>query len=120
MIYYLLGLGAAALGWKLFSDSKTAQPQVTPAQAAVSANPYQVGQTVKVPLNQLPANVVPASTLAAFQLSNVQGLIVTITSLMTGAVAGNLISTYDANGGRIGMPVPVPVVIPTSLIIGLA
>lgn len=116
-IFWAIGIGAGLLGLKLITDSKPSSS--TPLQNNMNAKPYQIGQKVRVPLNQLPANTIPDSMLATFNQVGTTVLIVQVTAVMPGTIQGNLLSTTGPNG-EIMLPVPVPITIPVALISGLA
>ena len=106
-----LAIGAASLlGWALYESNKPKSGGTTPLQNTLSANPYQQGQTVRVPFNQLPAGLLPPATMATFQQVNAEGVKIKVTSVQAGTVNGNLISTYGPEGD-IFMPTPIPVTI---------
>jgi hypothetical protein len=117
MFAYLAAGAVALLGWALYDSNKPKTSNTTPLSNALGGQPYQIGQKVRVPLNQLPPNLLPATTLATFNQVGAQYLIVQVTGFLPGAIKGNLIST-SGNDGEIVMPAPVPVTIPNAIIAG--
>lgn len=120
MIAYLAIGAAALLGWAIYG-SKSNAPQTTPLQNSLTAQPYQPGQTVRAPLNQIPPGLIPAATMAVFQSVQTKGVVIQVTSVSPGVVNGQLIATYDASDSRTMMPLGgIPISVPTSAISGLA
>ncbi len=117
LAYWVIGAGLGLLGYKLYSDKP--KTQTTPFQNALNSQPYQVGQRVRVPLNQLPANTLNPTMLATFNQVGATSLIVQVTRVNSGSIQGNLLST-DGPGGPIDLPTAVPLTIPNALIAGLA
>jgi len=114
-----LAMGTAALlGWALY-DSNKPKNGSTPLQNSLSSNPYQIGQSVKVPLNQLPANTFTPTALATFARVGVDGVIVKVKGLLPGAIQGDILSTYG-NQGDISLPEAIPITIPNAIISGTA
>lgn len=120
-----LGLGLAGfLGFELMKGNKAAPatPAPTPLQGALTVQPYSVGQTVRVPLNQIPTGLIPATTMMMFQSAGASSALVQVTSVGAGTVSGNVVGTTDTTGNQIEMPdgITLPVTVPTAVISGLA
>lgn len=119
-MFAYLALGALGLlGWALYGSNTPKSGGTTPLQNSMTGSPYQVGQTVRVPFNQLPPNTVPPATMATFQQVRAEGVKIKITGVSPGIVSGNLISTYGPEGD-IMMLIPLPLTVPTAIITGLA
>lgn len=118
-MFVWLALGAASiLGWALYENNKPKAGGTTPLQNSLSGNPYQVGQTVRVPFNQLPPNTIPPKMFDTFQQVRAEGVKVKISSVNPGTISGTLVSTYGPEGD-IQIPVTVPVTIPTAIVAGI-
>lgn len=118
-MFAYLALGALGLlGWALYGSS-TPKSNTTPLQNSMTGSPYQVGQTVRVPFNQLPTNAIPATMLATFRQVQTEGVKIKITSVSPGMISGDLISAYGPEGD-IMLPTPVSLSIPTAVIAGIA
>lgn len=118
-MFVWLALGAASiLGWALYENNKPKAGGTTPLQNSLSGNPYQVGQTVRVPFNQLPPNTIPAKMSDTFQQVHTEGVKVKISSVNPGTISGTLLSAYGSEGD-IQIPVTVPVTIPTAIVAGV-
>src|SRR5882757_3840310 len=111
MFGYLAIAGLSLLGWALYDSNQPKKGGTTPLQNSLGGSPYQVGQKVRVPLNQMPANVIPAGMLAAFNQTASSSLIVQVTGIQPGVLQGNLLAT-DGPEGQIMMPTPLPIAFP--------
>jgi hypothetical protein len=119
-MFAYLAIGALGLlGWALYGSNSPKSGGSTPLQNSMTGSPYQVGQTVRVPFNQLPPNTIPPAMMATFQQVQADGVKIKITAVQPGTLSGNLISTYGP-GGDIMMPTPLPLTVPTAIVAGLA
>ena len=119
MFGWLAIAGASLLGWALYDNQKP-KSGTTPLQNAASGVPYQIGQTVRIPLNQLPPNTIPPTALGTFNQVGVTAILLRVTSVQPGFVTGT-ITTTEGPGGPIQVPAVIPAItVPIAIIAGTA
>ncbi len=125
-LLWLVGAGLAALTYKIVTDTpkQTPAPQPQPSPfpgipmpgiPAPTPSRFKPGQRVKAPFSAV-SSMFPPSAITVFQSRGAIGVIIQVTSENNGVVMGNALSTYDPDNDPIMLPVPVTVLVPSSVL----